>query len=195
MAKIAHIYMLCERFQSFSMKQFTFSFLLFFGLNVTAQQSISNITGKFAEVQRGRYSLSYPNTWTLDTSKVMGMDLLLRSPRFDSLDNFIENLNVFVQDLHGQGYNLLKMGRESENQIKSMVTDVEIIDSQIDSTSSPICYKLKYKGRHGKFNLISEQRYYLKDEVGFALTFTVQDGKEQMYSLDVKRIFDSFKLL
>ena len=177
------------------MKQFIYFFLLFIGLNVTAQQSSFSNTDKFVEIQRMQYSLSYPKTWTLDTSKVMGMDLLLRSPRFDSLDNFIENLNIYVQDLHGQGYNLSKMGQESENQIKRMVTDVEILESRIDTASSPVCYKLKYKGRQGIFYLITEQRYYLRDEVGFALTFTVQDGKEQMYSLDAKRIFDSFKLL
>ena len=170
-------------------------FSLLFGQQVAAQQAISNNTDSLIQIKRERYSLSYPKSWVLDTSKIFGTDLLLRSPKVDSLDQFMENLNVFVQDLHGQKYNLLKMGQESENQIKNMVTDVEIIESRLDSTASHVYYSLKYRGRQGKFVLITEQRYYLKDEIGFALTFTIQNGKENDYALTSERIFYSFKLL
>jgi hypothetical protein len=177
------------------MKLHLFFFSLAFSLQVAAQPTISKILDTLAQIKRERYSLSYPKSWVLDTSKLFGMDLLLRSPRIDSLDQFVENLNVFVQDLHGQNYNLFKMGQESENQIKNMVTDIEIIESRLDSTASNIYYSLKYKGRQGKFLLTTEQRYYLKDEVGFALTFTLQNGKEKEYALASEKIFGSFKLL
>jgi hypothetical protein len=172
-----------------------FLFSLLFSLQVAAQQTISNNTDSLSQIKRERYSLSYPRSWVLDTSKLFGMDLFLRSPKVDSLDQFIENLNVFVQDLHGQKYDLLKMGQESENQIKNLVTEVEIIESRLDSTASYAYYSLKYKGRHGKFLLTTEQRYFLKDEIGFAVTFTVQDGKEREYALASDKIFESFKLL
>jgi hypothetical protein len=170
-------------------------FSLLFSLQNSAQQSVSNTSDSLAHIVRDRYSLGYPKSWQVDTSKIFGMDVLLRSPKVDSLDQFFENLNVFVQDLHGQNYDLSKMGQESENQIKNMVTDVEIIESRLDSTESHVYYSLKYKGRQGKFLLTTEQRYYLKDEVGFALTFTLQNGKEKEYALAAEKIFDSFKLL
>jgi hypothetical protein len=177
------------------MKSYLYFFSLLFSLQGAAQSAISINTDSLAQIKRERYTLSYPKSWGLDTSKLFGMDLLLRSPKVDSLDQFVENLNVFVQDLHGQNYTLLKMGQESENQIKNMVTEVEIIESRLDSTASNVYYSLKYKGRQGKFFLTTEQRYYLKDEVGFALTFTVQNGKEKEYASTSKRIFNSFKPL
>ncbi len=142
---------------------------------------------------KGRYSLGYPKSWTLDTSKMFGMDILLRSPKTDSLDDFNENMNLFKQDLHGQNYSLSKMGQESEAQIKNMVTDVQIIDSRLDSTTSQQYYILKYKGRQGKFLLIIIQHYYLKDDVGYALTMTIKQGEEKDYVPTADKIFNSFR--
>ena len=168
--------------------------ILFF-LQVSAQDHSSNLSDNSIQIKRKPYSLNIPATWNLDTSKIFGSDLILRSPKVDSLDQFIENLNVFVQDLHGHNYNLSKMGQEGENQIRNMVTDVEILESRLDSTASIPYYYLKYKGRHGKFLLTTEQRYYLKDETGIALTFTLQNGKEKEYAEVSEKLFSSFKLL
>ena len=74
-------------------------FSLLFSLQNSAQQTISNNSDSLTHIIRERYSLSCPKSWLVDTSKIFGMDVLLRSPKVDSLDQFIENLNVFVQDL------------------------------------------------------------------------------------------------
>lgn len=122
------------------------------------------------------------------------MDILLLSPKVDNLDDFKENMTVFVQALHGQNYSLSKMGPESEAQIKNIVTDVEIVDSKLNSTASQPYYSLRYKGRQGKFLLTTIQRYYLKDDVGYALTFTIKRGKETEYIPLAEKMFDSFTL-
>ena len=175
------------------MRTLIFLFLFLLTLSVSAQQTIGN-SDTLLSVSKDRYSLSYPKSWTIDTSKMFGMDILRRSPKTDSVDDFIENMNVFVQDLHGQAYTLSRMGQESENQIKNMVTNVKIIESKLDSTNSLQCYILKYSGRQGKFLLTIIQRYYLKNEVGYALTFTVKNGKETGYISLAEKIFISFKL-
>lgn len=175
------------------MRTLIFLFLLLLTLSVSAQQTIDN-SDTLLKVSKERYSLSYPKFWTIDTSKMFGTDLILRSPRTDSLDDFSENMNVFVQDLHGQNYNLSKMGQESETQIKNMVTDIKIIESKLDSTASHQYYILKYSGRQGKFLLTIIQHYYLKDEVGYALTFTIKNGKETDYVPLSEKMFSSFTL-
>lgn len=175
------------------MRTLIFLFLLLLTVFVSAQQTNDN-PDTLLKVSKGRYSISYPNSWSIDTSKMFGMDILFRSPKTDSLDDFRENLNVFIQDLHGQNYNLSKMGQESEAQIKNMVTDVEIIDSKIDSSASHKRYILKYKGRQGKFLLTTIQHYYLKDEVGYALTFVIKNEKEPDYIRIAEIMFDSFNL-
>jgi len=175
------------------MRTLTSLLVLLFALSVSAQQMDSK-TGQLIKINRERYSVSYPQSWSADTSKMFGADLLLRSPKSDSLDDFVENMNVFVQDLHGQDYNLSKIGQESEAQIKSMVTDADIIDSKLDSTASQPYYFLKYQGKQGKFLLTTIQYYYFKDEIGFALTFTIKRGKEADYIPLVEKMFNSFKL-
>jgi hypothetical protein len=175
------------------MRPLLFISLLLLTLSVSAQQSADK-ADFFTKVTRERYSLSYPKSWIIDTSKMFGMDIIIRSPKTDSLDDFIENMNVFFQDLNGMNYTLFKMGKEGEDQIKNMVTDVQIIDSRLDSTISPQTYILRYKGRQGKFLLTTIQHYYLKDEVGYALTMTIKKEEEQSYILDADKIFDSFRI-
>ena len=175
------------------MRTLLFLSLLLLTLSVSAQQTIDD-SDTLIKVIKERYSLSYPKSWTIDTSKMFGMDILLRSPKTDSLDDFSENMNVFIQDLHGQNYNLSKIGQESEAQIKNVVTDIEIIDSKLDSTASQQYYILKYNGRQGKFLLTTIQHYYLKDEVGYALTFTIKNEKATDYVPLAKKMFNSFKL-
>jgi len=135
------------------MRLFILSFFLIVTSSLFAQKAIDN-SDTLLTVTKEHYSLKYPKSWTIDTSKMFGMDILLRSPKTDSLDDFSENINVFVQDLHGQNYSLSRMGQESEAQIKNMVTDVQIIDSRLDSTTSLQHYILQYKGRQGKFSLM-----------------------------------------
>ena len=166
--------------------------ILFISKTVFAQEGIiiseSNIT-----TVRNNYSITHPSAWTIDTSKTLGMDMLLRSPLTDSLDDFSENVNVFIQDLNGQNYTLLKMGQESETLIKNMITDVEMIESKLESTGQEPYYKLAYKGRQGKFSLITIQRYYLINQTGFALTLTIKNGNEKEYVTIGEKIFDSFQ--
>lgn len=175
-----------------TMRTVIFSILLLLTIPVSAQ-TVDN-PDAYSEITRERYSFQYPKSWSVDTSKMFGMDVLLRSPKTDSLDDFIENMIVFVQDLHGQNYYLSKMGQESETQIKNIVTDVEIIESRLDSTASQQQYILTYKGRQGKFSLTMMQRYYLKNEMGYALTFTIKNGKEADYFPITEKMFNSFTL-
>jgi hypothetical protein len=176
-----------------TMKNFFLIYLLISGSTLTAQRSDVVGAERFIDIAMTNYFLKCPHSWMVDSSRVLGIDLLLRSPRADSLDQFIENMNVFVQNLKGQNYDLLRMGRESELQIKNMATNVEILDSRLDSSSSTRCYILKYRSRQGKFILISHQRYYLKNEIGIALTFTVENAKEEEYKSISASIFESFR--
>ncbi len=149
---------------------------------------------EFVKITRERYSISYPKSWTVDTSKRMGMDLMLLSLKTDSLDDFFENMNVIVQELPGQNYTLAQIGQESLDQIKTMVTDFELVENKLDSNASQQRYIVKYTGRQGKYSLTQIQHYYLKDEVGYALTFTIKGGKEPEFNEIAERMFNSFKL-
>jgi hypothetical protein len=175
------------------MKKILLLIHLFASVSLYAQTA-STDTAQLSTIIRSSYSIAHPNTWSVDTSKTFGMDLLLRSPKSDSLDDFYENVNVFVQDLKGQGYTLMKMGLQSESQIKSLVTDVVIVESQVDSSGTEPFYRLSYKGRQGKFALTTLQRYYLKNEIGYAVTLTLITKVEDQYRAIGEKMFASFKI-
>lgn len=173
---------------------YLFAAFLFSTSCLNAQQIVEDSDSLFT-LKRDKYVFQYPKTWAVDTSRIMGIDAFVRSPKSDSLDDFYENVNVFVQDLKAYHYTLDKMGKESEAQVKNMVTDVELIESRFDSLSSPPKYIIHYKGRQGKYMLTTIQHYYLYNDTGFAITLTIQSGKEQEYIQPGYRILNSFKLV
>ena len=176
------------------MKKCLCLFALFvFSMAIYAQKSNISTNGKLITIQTKYYSFDYPDTWIIDTSRVLCIDVFVKSPKEDDFDKFSENLNVFVQDLTGQGYDLLKMGRESEAQVQNVVNDFEILESRLDTVSAIPCYSLKFKGRQGKFLLITSQRYYLKENTGFAITFTMEAENEERYRALSKQMMDSFR--
>jgi hypothetical protein len=109
-------------------------------------------------------------------------------------DDFNENMNVFIQPLTGQGYNVERMGNESEAQIRLIITNVEILESKVIEASPKPYYFIKYTGQHGVYQLITEQRYFLHNDIGYALTFTFKQGTEKDFREVADQIFESFKL-
>ena len=79
--------------------------------------------------------------------------------------------------------------------MRSLITDVEIIESRLETDVEPNYYVMRYRGRQGIYVLSVIQRYYFKDGIGFALTYTMKQGTEEEYAPYGEKIFRSFKLL
>lgn len=168
--------------------------LFFFFSLATLSASAQGNIGTFQKISRTKYSLSYPNNWTVDTSKARGADIVIKSPKSDSLDDFRENINIFLQDVSRQNYTLATMGEESEAEIRKVIPDVTIIESKLISTSSQQYYSLKSKGQQGKFALTVLQRVYLKNGTAYVLTFTIKTPDEAAYIPVAQKILNSFTL-
>jgi hypothetical protein len=52
------------------------------------------------------YTISYPSTWTIDTSKRMGIDLFIFAQQDTTGDKFRENVNVLHSNVEGLGVTL-----------------------------------------------------------------------------------------
>ena len=72
---------------------------------------LTDFTGK-------NYKLQYPASWTLDTSKSFGPAIFFFSPLENPEDKFRENINVLVQDLHGEDINLSRYKEITDKQVK-----------------------------------------------------------------------------
>ena len=167
---------------------------------LTVTQAFSQVNGmngslSSTSIARKSYSIAVPATWIIDTSGKMGTDLFLFSPLAGAEDSFHENINVIFQNIKGQNYDLLRMGKESEAQLGNFVTNIQILESRLDSGAKTPYYKIRYKGKQGKYLLSVEQRYYLKDEIGYAITCTVLQETEELFSEPSKLVLDSFTFL
>ena len=102
--------------------------LLVFGIKSYGQTSPDqNVT--WTHYENLNYSISYPETWRLDTSHMMASDFFIFSRKEDSSDLFMENVNLMSYDLQGQSITLDSFVHTSEKQISTMANDYKILHS------------------------------------------------------------------
>lgn len=138
------------------------------------------------------FALSYPASWSLDQTGKAGTTFIL----FTGQDNagFRDNVNLIIQDLKGSGYDLDKYVTLSEGQVKTMITNSQIIESKRIKSESGELQEVVFTGDQGIFNLKWRQRYWVKGEKAFVLTFTTSQATYDQYKQVSQKFFDSFKL-
>ncbi len=126
--------------------------LFFFTLFACGQQnSVDNIE---TDEQWEKYSdsnceIRYPSEWDENTSGQMGTSFILFSPLESDDDKFRENVNLLIQDLQGQELDLNSYVELSENQVRTLVTNGEIIKSERQNNQNGEHHKLVYNGSQG----------------------------------------------
>jgi len=142
-------------------------------------------------LEQANYKITYPDTWSLDKSGIMGTKFLLFSPVEDAQDNFRENVNLVVEDVSAhKAIDLDQFMAASKSQIKSMISGAEIISSENLGEYS----KMLFSGQQGIYNLKFEQHVYLKDGFAYILTFTAKEDAFDEYSKTAEEIMSTFKL-
>jgi hypothetical protein len=107
------------------------------------------------------YMIQYPDSFILDTSGQMGSKFIILSKLVSHQDKFRENINLIIQDLTGQNLDLNKYVEISEGQVKTMITNGNIIESKRISTGNPEFHKIIYTGNQGQYHLKFEQYYWI----------------------------------
>lgn len=138
------------------------------------------------------YSIEYPSDWEVDLSGLMGVDLFLFSPIVDEQDLFRENVNILMQDLTGYDVTLDQYVDFSEEQIKTLITDSEIVSSERIKLNDTDCQKVIYTGKQGVYDLQYEQYYIVKNEKAFVLTLTCEQKSFDTYQEIGEMILNSF---
>ncbi len=180
------------------MKLIQFLALFFFSLVVCGQSSPTNevieTKANWKSLNETDYSIKYPENWELNTSGMMGMSFILLSKQTSSQDNFRENVNLLVQDLTGQNINLDKYVKISEGQIKTMITNGNLIESKRQIVNELEFQKVIYTGDQGIYNLKFEQYYWIKKEKAYVLTLTCKIDQFDQYKETGEKILKSFIL-
>jgi hypothetical protein len=138
------------------------------------------------------YSLTYPARWTLDKGGQMGTKFILFTGQ--SKSGFSDNLNLIIEDLGSAGFDLERYASLSEGQIRKMIANVEDIDSKRQKSGDKEFQEVIFKGDQGTLHLKWRQRYYLKGDKAYVLTFTSSQATYDQYTQLCQKLFDSFVL-
>ena len=170
-------------------------FFSLFACGQTAQKKTEKETENgWKALSEPNYSIQYPESWDLDKSGQMGLSLILLSKLSTQQDQFRENVNLLIQDLQGQNINLDKYVEISEGQIKTMITNGNLIESKRLSENEFEFQKVIYTGDQGVYKLKFEQYYWIKNGKAYVLTLTCELEQFEKYKVNGEKILNSFRL-
>jgi len=138
------------------------------------------------------YSFQYPSNWELDTSGQLGTSFILFSPQESEEDPFQENVNLLIQDLTGMNIDLDQFTAISEEQVKSLGTNSNLIESKRMKSGNTAYQKIIYTADQGLFHLQHEQYYWMINEHAYILTLTTEQHQFDNYKETGERILNSF---
>lgn len=161
----------------------------------TAQKDVQlNIPNDWKTIDESGFTIQYPDSFELNKSGHMGTTFILLSKQTSQQDLFRENVNLIIQDLTGQNINLDKYVEISEGQIKTMITNGNIIESKRMKTVDKEYQKVIFTGTQGQFNLKFEQNYWIVKQKVYVLTLTCEIDQFDEYQAIGEKIMNSFKI-
>ncbi|MGQ1948381.1 hypothetical protein ACT3CD_14900 [Geofilum sp. OHC36d9] len=149
-------------------------------------------SGSWISLDESDYSIQYPDTFNLDRSGQMGLSFILLSNQISQQDSFRENINLLIQDLSGQNIDLDKYVEISEEQIKTMITDGNLILSQRLTHKNKAFQKVIYTGKQGRFDLKWQQLYWVENKKAYVLTLTCELNQYDKYVSVAEDIMKTF---
>jgi hypothetical protein len=172
--------------------------IIYFSILPSGQTSINpvheNTMSEWKTLVQSNFSIEYPSTWELNKGGQMGTCFILFSPLDSEKDTFKENVNLMVQDLGKENIGLNRYTEISEGQIKTLLTNSDLIESKRIKKSNAEFHKLIYTGDQGVFHLKFEQYYWVIDAKAYVLTFTSEEEKFATYSETGEKILNSFSI-
>lgn len=143
---------------------------------------------------KNNYSLQYPKSWRVDTSRNLGPELFVFAPLEDEKDKFSENVNVLVQDLTGHTIDLEKYKQITDKQVADLATDGKIFESSILKTGKGEFYRIIYTMTQGKFRIKITSLCFINNDKAYLVTFSSELDKYDKYKKVAEEILNSFSL-
>ena len=179
----------------------TFTSIILFALVVIQSafgqslvKSATKIPEGWKELKGENYWLMYPQEWELNSSGEMGSTFVVLSPVTSTDDRFRENVNLMIQDLKGYNVNLEMFTEVSEEQVRTLVPEGNILESTLITGNTLNFQKTIYTGKQGDFDMIFEQYYWVEGEKAFVLSFTCEENQYEVYKTIGEKILNSFQL-
>lgn len=152
------------------------------------------VQNKWKLLDEDRYSIEYPDDWVEDKSGDSGTSFVLFSPLSSNQDKVRENINLMIQDLKGQNINLDKYVAITEKQIKTLMTNGNILESTRINSNGVSSHKFVYSGKMRGFDFKFLQYVWILGEKAFLLTLTCEANEFDKYRETGEKIINSFKI-
>ena len=158
------------------------------------QDTAQPVDQDWQSLTEDNYTIRYPEGWTLDQSGQMGTRFILLNPLSSAEDKFRENVNLIVQDLSAYDLDLDEYVAISEDQVKTMITNANILLSEREKQNDLAFQKLIYTGQQGTFNLKFEQYYWVEGQKAYVLTFTAEADRFDAFQPTGEKVLNSFRI-
>jgi len=168
--------------------------LSFISCGQSTDKKIQTVQEGWKSVDNINYSIQYPDNWDFDNSGQMGTSFIVFSKQSSGQDQFRENVNLLIQDLTGHNINLDNYVEISEGQIKTMITNGNLLESKRVSSKKPEFHKMVYTGDQGIFKLKFEQYYWVLNDKAYVLTLTTEVDQFNNFKDMGEKILNSFVL-
>lgn len=163
-------------------------------LTACGQITQKNIPNDWKSLNESDFAIQYPDTFDLDKSGQMGLSFILLSKQTSQQDLFRENVNLLIQNIAGKNIDLNKYVEISENQIKTMITNWNLIESKRLSENSKKFQRVIYTGKQGQFDLKWQQYYWVENKKAYVLTLTCEQNQYDNYVSVGEGIMKTFKI-
>jgi hypothetical protein len=160
----------------------------FFALLAIAQKQ------PVATLEKELFKVQYPNKWTIDTSRMMGSEFFIFSPKENATDKFRENVNLIIQDISGRNIDLDKYAQISKEQINTMGDGARIHESKKIKKGKSEFYKMIYDMKQGAFKLKIEQYYFVTNTRAYVLTLATESTKFANFKTVGEGVLNSFQV-
>ena len=140
------------------------------------------------------YSLYYPDSFDLDKTGQMGLDVILLSRPTSKNDLFRDNINLMIQNLENTGIDLKQYVEISENQIKTVIPEVHILESKTQTKNNKTFHRIVYTGKQEPYSLKWLQYYWVEKNKAYVLTLTCEINQYNHYVKVGEKIINTFKL-
>ncbi|MGC4099862.1 PsbP-related protein [Ferruginibacter sp.] len=170
--------------------------IIFFFLLVPFIGKTQDTNAEQIQLSHNGYTISFPSTWTLDSSKKVALlDIFISSPKDTVNDNFSENVNVVIQDLSSLNLTPDQYLEANREQIKKLATNLKFIEDKKIQNGTKEFYKFIFTSTQGIFKLETEQYYFISNNKAYIITLTTEEKKYPAYQAVGEKILDSFRLI
>ena len=141
-------------------------------------------------LEREDYSISYGKNYEMSESRKNGIDFYI-GLSLDKNQNFMNNINLLVQDLSETGLDLEEFVDITESQIKS---SGRLITSERKNRNRAEYQSIVFEANFGKGDLKFLQYDFVQDDKAYILTYTATVGTFEEDLSKAREVMDSFQL-